>query len=370
MRRYYLHAEYVGVPNMSACRACKNHVLYLDFPNAAQSIEKERKPSKMFLFSQTTEPQPNPAENDQKIKEENAKIDRSIRILTIVVIALAAVFLINMLAQNVIRPSLNYKNGTAAMQNGRYADAISYFSSAGDYKDAEEQTNRAKQLHANQLAGKEGALSYTSAAMPWYAVDEDGMFSFAKDTYEDHIAAVLAPGEIIIPDVLDGILVTSIKEKTFLNADMVTSLQLPDSVTAIPDSCFYNCTAMETVILPNKLVSLAQRAFINCSALREITLPETVSEIGLRAFNNCHALERVTISGTALKALQPYTFSDCYALREVTLPASVETIAENAFLNCQALETVYFGGTEAQWNAIAVGEGNEALANAAIVFAQ
>ena len=159
MRRYYLHAEYVGVPNMSACRACKNHVLYLDFPNAAQSIEKERKPSKMFLFSQTTEPQPNPAENDQKIKEENAKIDRSIRILTIVVIALAAVFLINMLAQNVIRPSLNYKNGTAAMQNGRYADAISYFSSAGDYKDAEEQTNRAKQLHANQLAGKEGALS-------------------------------------------------------------------------------------------------------------------------------------------------------------------------------------------------------------------
>ena len=78
----------------------------------------------------------------------------------------------------------------------------------------------------------------------------------------------------------------------------------------------------------------------------------------------------MTISGTALKALQPYTFSDCYALREVTLPASVETIAENAFLNCQALETVYFGGTEAQWNAIAVGEGNEALANAAIVFVQ
>lgn len=300
--------------------------------------------------------------------EQAAKIDRSIRILTIVVAALAVVFLLNMLAQNVIRPTLNYKNGITAMQTGDYAEAIVCFTAAGTYKDAADQLLTAKQKYANLLAGKEDALSYTSASMPWYSVDADGMFAFSKDTYEDSEAYLPNPGEVIIPDVLDGTLITSVKEKTFLNADTVTYVSIPDGVREIPDSCFYNCTALTELRLPENLVSVSQRAFINCTALGEITLPETVASVGLRAFNNCYSLQTVVLSGSALTQLAPYTFSDCYSLREITIPASVTAIAENAFLNCASLETVYFGGSEAEWNAVTVGEGNEALANANIVF--
>ncbi|MBQ8578632.1 MAG: leucine-rich repeat protein [Clostridia bacterium] len=314
-----------------------------------------------------TEPEQN---KDVNTPEEAAKIDRSIRILTVVVAALAAVFLLNMVAQNVIRPSLNYKNGTSAMQTGDYAGAIEYFTAAGDYKDSEDQLNAAKQKYANLLAGKENALSYLSANMPWLAVDADGMFSFDKDSYEEAEQMLPNPGEVIIPDVLDGTLITSIKEKTFLNADTVTTVSIPDGVKEIPDSCFYNCTAMTSVTLPAALVSLSQRAFINCSALLEITLPETVSNIGLRAFNSCHMLGKVTITGDALTKIQPYTFSDCYSLAEITIPASVAEIEENAFLNCISLSKVYFGGSEAEWNAITIGEGNEVLESAEIVFAK
>lgn len=310
-----------------------------------------------------------PDMQDANTPEQAAKIDRSIRILTVIVIALAAVFLINMLSTRVFMPSSNYKNGTAAMQEGRYAEAVEYFEKAGDYKDSADQLARAKQAHANLLAGKEGALSYTTASMPWFSVTEDGMFAFAKDDYEEIEAMLPNPGEIIIPDVLDGILITSLKEKTFLNADTVTSVVIPDKVTSLPDSLFYNATAMQSVQLPASLVTISQRAFINCTALQSVTLPAGVVSIGLRAFNNCYALTNADLGAcSALSVIESYLFSECYALTEVSLPASVTTIKENAFINCEALTTVRFGGTEAQWNAIEIAEGNEALQNAKVVF--
>jgi tetratricopeptide (TPR) repeat protein len=310
-----------------------------------------------------------PDMQDANTPEQAAKIDRSIRILTIIVIALAAVFLINMLSTRVFAPSSNYKNGTAAMQEGRYAEAVEYFEKAGDYKDSADQLARAKQAHANLLAGKEGALSYSTASMPWFSVTADGMFAFAKDDYEKIEAMLPNPGEIIIPDVLDGILITSIKEKTFLNADTVLSVVIPDKVSALPDSCFYNATAMQTVKLPASLAVIAQRAFINCTSLQSVTVPAGVREIGLRAFNNCYSLVIADLGACeGLTTLESYLFSECYALTEITLPASITTIKENAFINCESLKTVRFGGTEAQWNAITVSEGNEALLNANVVF--
>ena len=310
-----------------------------------------------------------PDMRDANTPEQAAKIDRSIRILTIIVIALAAVFLINMLSTRVFAPSSNYKNGTAAMQEGRFSEAVEYFEKAGDYKDSADQLARAKQAHANLLAGKEDALSYTTASMPWFSVTADGMFAFAKDDYEKIQEMLPNPGEIIIPDVLDGVLITSLKEKTFLNADTVTAVIIPDKVTSLPDSLFYNATAMQSVTLPASLVTISQRAFINCSSLQSVTVPAGVVSIGLRAFNNCYALTSADLGACEkMTVIESYLFSECYSLAEVSLPASVTTIKENAFINCEALKTVRFGGTEAQWNAIEIGEGNEALVNAKVIF--
>ena len=89
----------------------------------------------------------------------------------------------------------------------------------------------------------------------------------------------------------------------------------------------------------------------------------------MRAFNNCYALTTADLGACeALTTLESYLFSECYALTEISLPASITTIKENAFINCESLKTVRFGGTEAQWNAIAVSEGNDALLNANVVF--
>ena len=157
-----------------------------------------------MLFSVNQNPTPDKRETNTP--EEAAKYDRYIRIATIAVIALAAVFLINMLSTRVFAPSSNYKNGVLAMQEGNYAEAVERFAAAGDYKDAADQLAAAKQAYANVLAGKENALSYASASMPWLSVTADGMFAFAKDDYEKVQSLLPNPGEVIIPDVLDGMI--------------------------------------------------------------------------------------------------------------------------------------------------------------------
>lgn len=318
-----------------------------------------------MLFSAHNAPEPQKTNTPQ----EADRIDRAIRIAVIAVIALSAVFIINMLSTRIFMPSSNYKNGIEAMQQGRYAEAMECLRAAGDYKDAQDQLARAKQLFANQLAGKENALFYTSEAMPWMSVTGDGCFSFDNSRYEDVMDRLPNAGTLLIPDVLDEILVTAIEDKAFLNANRLTSVVLPDKVTVIPESCFYNAEALASVTLPASLQVISQRAFINCYELKSVVLPAGVREIGLRAFNNCYSLTSADLSAcSGLTRLESFTFSECIALTTVSLPSSLTFIGENAFISCDALKTVRFAGTKEQWNAIEIASGNEALAGAQIIF--
>ena len=50
------------------------------------------------------------------------------------------------------------------------------------------------------------------------------------------------------------------------------------------------------------------------------------------------------------------------------IPASVKTIDISAFEGCNGLKTIYYGGQEADWDNIAILEGNEILQNVEIVY--
>ncbi len=320
-----------------------------------------------MLFSAVS---PNePPQTDTISPKEAEKTNNQIRLLTIVLIAAVAAFVLYFLGTHIFAPTNHYRSGIAAMERGDYADAIASFTDAGNYKDAAAQIAVCRQKYADQLAGKENAVSYLSSAMPWTSIDENGAYAFQHDAYEKAASMIPDYGTVIIPDVLDGQLVQSIKEKTFLNADTVTAVTLPNAVTTLPDSCFYNCHALSALSFGKSLSVIEQRCFLNCTALETLTLPQTVTSIGLRAFNNCYSLTAVHIPG-ALSVLMPYTFSDCYCLREISLPASLEKISEYAFTGCSALETIYFAGSEAEWKEIEILEGNEALFNADIIFAK
>ena len=238
-------------------------------------------------------------------------------------------------------------------------------------------------------------------------VIEDGITSIGNHAFYDlgNIKSVTIPNSvtgighyafslcywletITLPDSLIGIGMCA-----FSNCTRLKSIAIPEGVEFIGDGAFANCHSMETVTLPNSLVDIGSKAFYNCTGLKAISIPADTN-IGQGALSGCLSLEAIeidkanedycTVDGvlfnknkTALvsypagKTAESYeipngvttvtygTFASCWNLKSVSIPTSVTSIQEFAFNGCDNLRDVYYSGTQAQWNAIAIDEGND-----------
>ncbi|MGA0447646.1 MAG: leucine-rich repeat protein, partial [Pseudohongiellaceae bacterium] len=129
-----------------------------------------------------------------------------------------------------------------------------------------------------------------------------------------------AAGELIIPDTLEG---------------------LP--VTTIGDSAFRECAGLTSVTLPGSLTTIGAYAFRECNGLTSIYIPDSVSSMDLQAFNRCENLQQVRLS-ESLSKIDRNAFGYCYRLESITIPSGISTLGANAFLNCSSLRSVFFRG--------------------------
>lgn len=72
-----------------------------------------------------------------------------------------------------------------------------------------------------------------------------------------------------------------------------------------------------------------------------------------------------TIGGYPVVEIESWTFALCDKLTVITIPDSVTSIGANAFYFCDALANVNYTGSRAAWEAIAIGDNNDALLSAA-----
>ncbi len=247
--------------------------------------------------------------------------------------------------------------------------------------------------------------SYSSSDVPWNwnrgkikkVTIENGVTSIGVYAFWDCIGLT----DVTIPDS-----VTEIEWSSFSGCIRLKNIHLPYGVTTIEYSAFDDCRSLTSIALPSSLTFLASSAFKNCISLTDVYYAGTESQWNdLRKYVNASddSLKDVTIhynaitcgenvygvientggffetscslhlmgSGATYDYVEPYNapwYGKRRTMQSVTIDAGVTRIGTNAFKDCAALKDVYYAGTEAQWNAVAIADGNDALKNAVIHY--
>jgi len=160
--------------------------------------------------------------------------------------------------------------------------------------------------------------------------------------------------DVIIPETINDLPVTSIKQRAFYGCNAIKNITIPASVIEIGDEAFW-VTSLETITFAegSKLESIGDEAF-GCSKITEITIPANVIEIGRAAFFDCKDLETVTFTeGSKLESIGDGAF--LYSkITEITIPASVIEIGNRAFG-----QTSYYSSYDSSLETVTFAEGSK-----------
>ena len=224
-----------------------------------------------------------------------------------------------------------------------------------------------------------------------YKVKEDGTAELCSTS------RCIPVEDLIIPDTVNGIKVTSIADdafgsnpsnypfysvvvpegvtsigtRLFQNFPNLTSVTLPSTLTAISESAFDHCYELTSIVIPEGVEVIGKNAFSCCKHLKEVVFPTSLISIEESAFDLCEELESISIKGN-LQSIAKWAFDSCENLSEVNLPDTLTTMGEGAFRSCESLQNIVlpaslesvpesvFGGCR-HLNTIVIQEGTKSI---------
>jgi hypothetical protein len=110
---------------------------------------------------------------------------------------------------------------------------------------------------------------------------------------------------------------------------------IPETVTNIPGYAFKYCLSLTNVSIPSSVTSIESGAFEECG-LTSLSLPSSITEIGSETFDECFNLTNVIIPNSVTN-IGDDAFGGCPLLSNVTIGSNVTSIGFNAFLECTSL---------------------------------
>lgn len=145
--------------------------------------------------------------------------------------------------------------------------------------------------------------------------------------------------DIVIPESINGVTVTKIKEFALAGIRNLKSVYIPDTVTEIEGAAFVECISLETVAGMKNVSKIGQIVFNYCSSLKNIELPQNLIYLGEETFSNCTSLETIVIPDS-ITCITGRLFSNCTSLNNVVLPNALTKIYSGAFSNCTGIANI------------------------------
>ncbi len=151
-------------------------------------------------------------------------------------------------------------------------------------------------------------------------------------------------GDVVIPDVIEGKVVTSIAESAFENKTMISTIVIPVTIESIGDSAFSGCSNLISFNMPDSVSALGKSVFRKCNNLKEVKLSGNIQTVPEKTFEKCVDLEKVILSDNVV-AFGEDSFSGCESLRSFVFPESISAISAYSFYDCKSLEWIYLPST-------------------------
>ncbi len=176
-------------------------------------------------------------------------------------------------------------------------------------------------------------VNQTPYTLPYtLALNSDGTLTVTGCTNPDIT-------EVVIPNSINGKVVTEIGYQAFSDFYSLTSVTLPSTLQIIDNYAFGWCSLLDNIVIPEGVTYIGQSAFRDCSFLESVTLPSTLEILGQSAFSWCSMLENVVIPD-GITTIPYSAFEYCSSLESITIPDSVTHVEGMAFAGCSMLENV------------------------------
>lgn len=162
--------------------------------------------------------------------------------------------------------------------------------------------------------------------------------------------------EVVIPEEVEGIAVTSIYTDAFNNCKELESLTFNSKINdlSLDAGYLYSCSKLTEIVIPEENDSFVfedgvlyskdmKTLYVSLPANESVTFtaPDTVETLGNSAFREAQYLEEVDLSKVGVTNLY-YTFYGCKKLKKAVLSDSVQSL-EYTFQGCSSLSDITLG---------------------------
>lgn len=239
------------------------------------------------------------------------------RLKRVISAALAVSMAVSMMPATAVSAFATDVGNSAAVQTAGNELTYNCGATENDHVTVSLVKNSDNETYTLVVSGTGSMADYSKAAdVPWYGDNGQLMKKVTKGIVKSGI--------------------THLGARTFVLAENLTSVELPEGLLSIGVSCF-NQTGLKSIQFPSTLQKIDDNAFWRGQIAGDVHIPESVTAIGKNAFNKCPITSVNLPEG--LQVLGGGAFSETKLTEMPEIPESI-TVLDSTFQGCTDIKEI------------------------------